>query len=112
MFFDPPPPPPPPVVQAMTPAESEWTADLARTAAIQAVELAAGSGKIIGFVLRPSQRASGWVACGQVDTGDAQAPHRERFVAFVPGSIALVQGEDPELVEDFWDAVGCDTPAE
>jgi hypothetical protein len=95
----------------MTPAESEWTPDLARDAAIHAVELAAGSGKIVGLVVRPSQRASGFIACGQVDTGDRDARHLERFVAFIPGSIALVAGEDPELVADFWAALGCDTPA-
>jgi hypothetical protein len=105
-------PPPPPVIQVMTPAESEWTLDAARDAAIDAVRSASGSGKIIGFVIRPSQRASGWVACGQVMTGDARAPHMDRFVAFVPGTIALVADEDPELVEEFWSAVGCDTPAE
>ncbi len=107
-----PPPPPPPIVQVMTPAEDEWTLDLARGAAIQAVEWAAGSGKIVGLSLHPSQRASGWVACGQVDTGEPNAPRFERFIAFVPGSIALVDTEEPELVSDFWSAVGCDVPAE
>ena len=106
------PPPPPPMIQVMTPAESEWTLDAARDAAIDAVRSASGSTRIVGFVIRPSQRASGWVACGQVGTGEAGAPHMDRFVAFVPGSIALVANEDPELVEEFWSAVGCDTPAE
>ncbi|HYF57260.1 MAG TPA: hypothetical protein VEA41_23635 [Salinarimonas sp.] len=106
------PPPPPPVLAVMIPAEEEWTVDVARSAAIEAVEHAAGSGKILGLALKPSQRASGWVACGQVDVGDVGAPRRQRFVAFVPGTIALVADEDPELVDEFWDAVGCDTPAE
>ncbi|KAA2237951.1 hypothetical protein [Salinarimonas soli] len=106
------PPPPPALIQVMTPAESEWTLDAARSAAIEAVESASGSTKIVGLVVLPSQRASGWVACGHVNTGDAQAPHMDRFVAFVPGTIALVANEDPELVEEFWSAVGCDTPAE
>ncbi len=106
------PPPPPPAIQAMTPAEDEWSLDLARSAAIVAVEMTAGSGRIIGMTLRPSQRASGWVACGHVDTGDRDARRLERFVAFVPGSIAMTDGEDPDLIEDFWTAIGCDTPAE
>jgi len=104
-----PPPPPPPIVQVMTPGESEWTVEMAREATVKAVASQAGGGKIVGFVLKASARSTGWVACGQVDTGD-ETGRMERFVAFVPGTIALVASDDPELVEEYWAAVGYNTP--
>ena len=58
-----------------------------------------------GLIIKPDKRMSGYVACGEV--GPRAATRYQKFFVMVPGGLAVLEGDDRELLARYWSLNGC-----
>ena len=61
--------------------------------------------QIKGLVIKPDKRMAGYVACGEV--GPRAAAHYQKFFVMVPGGLAVLDGDDHELLSRYWSLNDC-----
>ncbi len=81
------------------------------TAAVEQALVRRFNGRAVvlrGLTIKPSTRASGFVACGEVFAhGKVKGDGFQRFFAVVPGGVAMLDLDGSSLIDTYWRLNGC-----
>ncbi|MBV9751165.1 MAG: hypothetical protein JO188_01460 [Hyphomicrobiales bacterium] len=58
-----------------------------------------------GLVIKRDRRMAGFVACGEV--GAMPVARYQRFFITVPGGLAVLESDDPDLLARYWELNDC-----